>query len=1405
MRKVRSLLVFGCLIIMLISAKMQVRATVDSPADVAWEFAAFGSSTDKNHAAFSGSAAEGAVTINADSGKTVPGSTDGVVFYYTAVPADRNFTLRSKVTIHAWQLTNGQEGFGLMAADRVGVHGDGSTFWNNSYMASATSVKYYYDLDAKKVTNNTLAKSITMELGIGAQEKTGVTPDNLARLEAGDLETVTNEFSSKMYTMESSAGAAMANGSTVYTNLIANGTVTTATGDVPVAGTSPDAVTDLYFTIQKNNTGYFVSYEDMMGNVVTQKFYDADALEQLDQDYVYVGFFTANCVNATFSDISFRTIEPENDAPAEEQPIEKVPVAMSVISHSGQGSPDYEFAFVANCDGKLFIIDSAGTTVVSSVNVEANKRKDGLKVKLKKGSNKYTLIFTPDKDYVPGENREMESYATISMGKTITYKTYEGENGCLYVAPEASGQGTKADPMDIFTAVKYVAPGQTILLMEGTYKLTSSLNIEKGVNGTADNKMYMIADPAASSRPVLDFQKTGSGFRLKADYWVIRGFDVTGSTSGGVTIAGNYNTAERIDTYYNLNTGLSISRASSYDTVEDWPTYNYVLNCTSYGNADEGYEDADGFGSKLTCGVGNVFDGCIAHHNADDGWDLFAKVQYGNIGAVTIKNSVAYGNGYLEDGTDAGNGNGFKLGGDGLSGKHVLENCIAFDNKAKGIDSNSCPDVIVRDSISFNNGKANVALYPGSLATETDYDISGVISFRTKGLSTGENITLLGSQDNSKVYNETNYYWNKTTRQSVNTLGEAVSADWFVSLDTSVRPTRNVDGSINMHGLLQLTDKAPGQDGGGEEPDVSDGDVSDGDVSDGDVSDGDVSGGDVSDGDISDGDVSDGNPGGGGSAPEEKPTGLYVELANPDVEYVYTGSVLKPAIVVYNNGEELTAGVHYTVKYSNNTNASTAKKPAKITVTGKGNLTGSATTTFEIKRKNIGEEDVIAGDIVIAKNAVPTPVLVYNGKKLTTKDYSKSAGNVKYAADGLLLIEGKGNFTGEREIPVKVVEKKELKKFTVTVDTKTVLIYNGQEQIPTITVKDAKDKTKVLEAEKDYIIDFGSYSTVNAGTVKFTVIGRGEYTGTIAKSYKIKPLAVKEGISFDADSIDAAGYTFVSSGVKIDEDIVVKHGDTKLVPGKDYKVTYSNNKKVSTAKSWAKFTITFQGNYKGSKALKGTFKINPAPLSNDTEGIQIVAADKVYTKKNVYKSAPYVTINGVTLKSSNYKATYYTDAEMTREMTSKNKIDLGESETCATVYVKIVGKGNYAPVNGEYATATYQVVKKASEDIDLSKGRVTFVDAEGKNLGKLEYTGKELEPQVKVEIKAKVNGKTQWVEVDPANYKVSYVNNVNKGTATAVVTAIGDGYVGSKAANFKIVAKNLKSLSDLLKALFGFL
>ena len=39
--------------------------------------------------------------------------------------------------------------------------------------------------------------------------------------------------------------------------------------------------------------------------------------------------------------------------------------------------------------------------------------------------------------------------------------------------------------MSIYDAVKYVQPGQTIVVMEGTYYLDKTVKVERGVNGTA--------------------------------------------------------------------------------------------------------------------------------------------------------------------------------------------------------------------------------------------------------------------------------------------------------------------------------------------------------------------------------------------------------------------------------------------------------------------------------------------------------------------------------------------------------------------------------------------------------------------------------------------------------------------------------------------------------------------------------------------------------------------------------------------------------------------------------------------------------------------------------------------------------------------------------------------------------
>lgn len=145
------------------------------------------------------------------------------------------------------------------------------------------------------------------------------------------------------------------------------------------------------------------------------------------------------------------------------------------------------------------------------------------------------------------------------------------------------------------------------------------------------------------------------------------------------------------------------------------------------------------------------------------------------------------------------------MGGTNLPGNHKLLNSISYDNAAKGIDSNSCPDVKVYSSTSYNNEGYNVALYTGNKSAVTDYAADGVISFR-KGTDGKEQLALQ-SQSSTAVYGPNNFYWDSETQTSHNksTNTVTVKESWFESLDTSVAPTRNADGSINMHGLLLLT------------------------------------------------------------------------------------------------------------------------------------------------------------------------------------------------------------------------------------------------------------------------------------------------------------------------------------------------------------------------------------------------------------------------------------------------------------------------------------------------------------------------------------------------------------------------------------------------------------------------
>jgi len=146
---------------------------------------------------------------------------------------------------------------------------------------------------------------------------------------------------------------------------------------------------------------------------------------------------------------------------------------------------------------------------------------------------------------------------------------------------------------------------------------------------------------------------------------------------------------------------------------------NLVLNCDSHHNYDPKSSsgagtNADGFGCHTGTGAtGNVFRGCRAYFNSDDGYDFIQAQE-----PVIVEDSWAWSNGYLPDTTMAsgGDGNGFKAGGYGLPAQnspsnppsHTVRRCVAFSNRSSGFYANHHPvaDHIYNNS-SFRNAAAN--------------------------------------------------------------------------------------------------------------------------------------------------------------------------------------------------------------------------------------------------------------------------------------------------------------------------------------------------------------------------------------------------------------------------------------------------------------------------------------------------------------------------------------------------------------------------------------------------------------------------------------------------------------------------------------------------------------------------
>ena len=253
----------------------------------------------------------------------------------------------------------------------------------------------------------------------------------------------------------------------------------------------------------------------------------------------------------------------------------------------------------------------------------------------------------------------------------------------LFVSPPEKAGATDTETKtfaSLAEAVERAQPGDTIRVAAGTYRPAGSIQLAG--KGTAAARIRIEA--AGTERPVFDFSGAGKdrrahGFAVSGDYWHLVGLEVTGAAGFGIAVTGHHNVIERCRAHTNLNTGINLGAPASH---------TLVLDCESYRNVDYPTrgQNADGFGAKFEVGPGNIFRGCRAWENADDGFDLWKAPH-----PVRIENSVAYRNGLDLWGIEGftGNGNGFKVGGDFVAASHVIVGCVATDQPKRGFDQNN--------------------------------------------------------------------------------------------------------------------------------------------------------------------------------------------------------------------------------------------------------------------------------------------------------------------------------------------------------------------------------------------------------------------------------------------------------------------------------------------------------------------------------------------------------------------------------------------------------------------------------------------------------------------------------------------------------------------------------------------
>ncbi|MFP3156145.1 fibronectin type III domain-containing protein [Lachnospiraceae bacterium ZAX-1] len=551
--------------------------------------------------------------------------------------------------------------------------------------------------------------------------------------------------------------------------------------------------------------------------------------------------------------------------------------------------------------------------------------------------------------------------------------------------------------------------------------------------------------------------------------------------------------------------------------------------------------------------------------------------------------------------------------------------------------------------------------------------------------------------------------------------------------------------------------------------------------------------------------------------------------------WTYTGNAIEPPVTIkYDDtetGDPQTNGVdvtsYFDYAYSDNIDASDVLPKIVISVNASGEAAGYSGTIarqFFIDPKPLTDPSIsvvidpqfytgsnfttLPGTAIRVTDTARGGVQLVNGDDYTYTILPLEP-NATDATTGTIRFSGQGNYKGSIDKQFDIVKNtfdditiKDATDASKVYTSGTIPRYNytGSPIGPELEITDNSSlnpahvllSTQTGGLGAEYRLQYGAATpTVNTNTAAgkglIQIIGQLSYTGSVyhTEFWIVKPLTFPSGEypnSTNDIKVTLAGtqpYPYTGSEIKPTVTVLdTKPSSKKLEQGVDYTVSYFDNVEAGGT---GQVEITGMGAYSGT--IEVPFRI--AGVNTGDPRLRIEVAPCVY---NGEEQKPEIKV-------------FYDNVELPDTVYGgPTKIEYSNNINAGTATLKITGNGS--TMIGT-KVQSFTIEKKSLADTNGSGAIEAILSTYP---GGPEYTGTVKEPKVKVTYEGITDAggmsKPDRILMETLDYTLSYRNNVNAGTDTAVIVISGTGnYKDSKEFRFTILPVSIDNMDTTVAAI----